>query len=717
MKKLLLSLLLFLLLPVTGWGATIYVKDDPNNSGTKVCYKADGFADATCSDGTGNTDINAAIAAAGIDGTVVLSGGASGYTYTGTQIDATDGLDTTSAGLTLRGATTADGAGHAGAVVVDATGLSDYPLTVYHNCTVENLTFTGADSGKANVDFENAPTVTFNDVILTGGANTIGSYVNDGAAITFNRCTFKDSAGNLVLTSSGSVGQGATWIFNYCKFFGLGTNTSTGFIASKSRSVTINNGIFARSNGYAIKTNNSGDVLTINNSLFFAGDFDQSAQEILYAASGSTFTLNNCMIQPSAWSPTAIAVGTVTYNNCKVDHNAYPRFRHARYPSIISVVIDDVASLEHAQVVATAAEAFGYKISVAVDPGNAVSADWVRANNLFSRGHGISCHSNRHASVGSRTAFNIQYVGVGSAATMTIADNTLTTSCTDDAASNLNIDLTNASYDYCNELCTHINGLAAYTCELGDEWKAGARAQDLADITAQDIRTDAYATQLDETKYFTNEMVTAKAAIEENIPGLTVTTFCPPGNQTDETAQTAMKDIGGFLGARGSSTWATGSKSLASLSIYNVVTRHITYFGTSGNTDSIARNTLAFAEFLSEYGGLATIFAHSTEFTASDWTAFFGALAKTNISVMSFEDAIAQVRSLGSTADSGVTYTRTLTDASDFRLKPDSPAINAGTDVGLTTDYAGRAIRGLPDIGAYEFYGVYGGMMLLNLGR
>jgi hypothetical protein len=38
----------------------------------------------------------------------------------------------------------------------------------------------------------------------------------------------------------------------------------------------------------------------------------------------------------------------------------------------------------------------------------------------------------------------------------------------------------------------------------------------------------------------------------------------------------------------------------------------------------------------------------------------------------------------------------------DFSLQAGSPAINAGVDVGLTTDYVGNAIVGLPDIGAYE---------------
>ena len=38
----------------------------------------------------------------------------------------------------------------------------------------------------------------------------------------------------------------------------------------------------------------------------------------------------------------------------------------------------------------------------------------------------------------------------------------------------------------------------------------------------------------------------------------------------------------------------------------------------------------------------------------------------------------------------------------DFTLQTGSPAINAGTDVGLTQDINGNPIVGNPDIGAYE---------------
>ena len=42
-----------------------------------------------------------------------------------------------------------------------------------------------------------------------------------------------------------------------------------------------------------------------------------------------------------------------------------------------------------------------------------------------------------------------------------------------------------------------------------------------------------------------------------------------------------------------------------------------------------------------------------------------------------------------------------------FTLQSSSPCINAGVDVGLTTDYLENPISGLPDIGAYEYVSVY----------
>jgi parallel beta-helix repeat protein len=44
--------------------------------------------------------------------------------------------------------------------------------------------------------------------------------------------------------------------------------------------------------------------------------------------------------------------------------------------------------------------------------------------------------------------------------------------------------------------------------------------------------------------------------------------------------------------------------------------------------------------------------------------------------------------------------------STNFRLQSESPCINAGIDVGLLSDYLGNPIIGIPDIGAYERYGI-----------
>src|SRR5208337_1500230 len=46
----------------------------------------------------------------------------------------------------------------------------------------------------------------------------------------------------------------------------------------------------------------------------------------------------------------------------------------------------------------------------------------------------------------------------------------------------------------------------------------------------------------------------------------------------------------------------------------------------------------------------------------------------------------------------------TLSLPSDFSLRSNSPAIGAGINAGLATDYAGNRVHNPPSIGAYEYF-------------
>jgi hypothetical protein len=75
----------------------------------------------------------------------------------------------------------------------------------------------------------------------------------------------------------------------------------------------------------------------------------------------------------------------------------------------------------------------------------------------------------------------------------------------------------------------------------------------------------------------------------------------------------------------------------------------------------------------------------------------------------------------GSSQDAASVYADPLLTASatnDFHLQVTSPCINAGVDVGLTTDYAGNTVpKGrAPDIGAYEYPARKAAIFLLLFG-
>jgi hypothetical protein len=50
----------------------------------------------------------------------------------------------------------------------------------------------------------------------------------------------------------------------------------------------------------------------------------------------------------------------------------------------------------------------------------------------------------------------------------------------------------------------------------------------------------------------------------------------------------------------------------------------------------------------------------------------------------------------------------------DLRLQVSSPVIDAGTNVGLTTDFILKPITGLPDLGAYEYHSLSTQMLKVN---
>ena len=145
---------------------------------------------------------------------------------------------------------------------------------------------------------------------------------------------------------------------------------------------------------------------------------------------------------------------------------------------------------------------------------------------------------------------------------------------------------------------------------------------------------------------------------------------------------------------------------LSSINVYNVSTiSFLTYLKGDGSEAQIRANTRHFYELCKELGGIFIFYAHSTsDITVAQQTYIVSEIASLGGTFETFSSAIAKIKADHSTADN-ITYTKTYADISDFHLQSSSPAIDAGTNVGLTSDYDGVSVpRGAGyEIGAYEY--------------
>jgi hypothetical protein len=120
---------------------------------------------------------------------------------------------------------------------------------------------------------------------------------------------------------------------------------------------------------------------------------------------------------------------------------------------------------------------------------------------------------------------------------------------------------------------------------------------------------------------------------------------------------------------------------------------------------TIRNNARSVAIWAAETGNLGVITVHETECTATQLGYILDEFNKAqDITIKTFGNLTDHIRTSGLWTDAGGgTWNRTLSDLSDYRLQSVSPAIDAGTDISLTIDYAGNPIYGAPDIGAYEY--------------
>lgn len=682
--------------------------------------------------------ISAAVAARHANGTVYeIDGGILGVTYT-ESINAEWGTT-----LTFRKSAES---GHNGTVVVIGTSsMSTFNTdggSIIEDITIINMngasgryavraknsTYNRCIIGPANPDRAANPDI--RNIILIGtGADTL----------TFNKCIIRGSgtARNVAINSSNIV------VMNYCFISNnYGTIYNSGNLTTSNCNI-VGNGF----TNYVIE-NQVGSTYTSNNDIIAGNNLNDYNIDIIKNV--GTVTYNNSLLLPHPLRPASYAYGLATQNSTVKNS---PRFKSGRRGGYASIIVDDGNSetINYFLQIAAQAEGHGVRAAIALStPSTVTEQNWAALRAAVARGHEVVNHTYTHPNL--TVSSGITITGPSDSTVDIVVDNsdtdpslwTGTIDCKVAGSSVGTVDISaNGSYPTPTLAAARINALLG-----GAGWSAVATASGGINSLAAALQgnTATIATgggavfSWNYEKYLYYEVGWSKKYIEQKLSEggspYECKMFAYPGGAYNATIKGYMDDattypagINQHIGARSlgltkswtlSSDLTSGTGSLSGLQVWEIYALHPRELtGASPTNALISERWAAWAEWLKFIGGVGMIYLHIESTDGANYYnpglvgQIIGTLVHGGLTIQTPTQIVNNIRTSGLWDDIDANGTRWVRvyaeDNSDFHLLPGSPCINKGTPVGLTSDFAGRPVGSLPDIGAYEFFSNNGG--------
>jgi hypothetical protein len=715
MKQLILTLCMVLVCG-SAWGAMYKISPTGDGSDGSTWAKA-------------YQTIQAAVTAHHVAGDIYdIDGGASGITYN-ESVNAEWGVP-----LAFRRSAES---GHTGTVIINGTSAA-ITLRVDGGTTVDDLTLINLFGASSRYAI-GAKTATFNrcvigpdppDRVTTPDIRNVLMLAAGAYTATFNRCTIRGcgTTRNMVINATNVVNINTSIITdNWGPIFNSG-------ILTTNNNTIIGNGVSAR-----VIDQQTGSTYTSNNDIFAGNNLNNSNFDVVNNV--GTIAINNSVLLPHPIQPATYNFGG-TKNNIV---SATPKIKTGRRGGYASIVVDDSDStVDYFLQVASQAESNGVRAAIALSIPSAVSEpNWALLRAAAASGHEILNHTMTHPNLSITTGITI--VGpanstVDLSVTNSNADPALWTGTIDCKVSGVSVGTvdiaSNGSYPTPTLAAARINTLLG-----GAGWTATATASGgvnslMAALTGASGVTATGGGAVfswDYPKYIYYEVGWAKKIIEQKMgeggTAYECKMFAYSGGAYTATvkglmynASTYPAGINQHIGARSlgttkswtlSSDYTSGTGTLAGLQIWEIYALHPANLSGNSPTDAlITARWSAWAEWLKFIGGVGMTYMHisstdgATYYPPETVGKIIRVLVDAGVNVQTPTQIVTNVRDSGLWSDAdanGTRWTRVYTDQSDYRLKSSSPAKNAGIDVGLTTDYLGNPIRGLPDIGAYEY--------------
>ena len=410
-----------------------------------------------------------------------------------------------------------------------------------------------------------------------------------------------------------------------------------------------------------------------------------------------------------------------------------------RYPAQVTLTVDDAgmtagADAYYANTVLPIADAAGVQVGAAITVGYPLAQtlipefqSWVNA------GRDVTAHSISHTYYTNLDALEIKYSGSGTAATLNISNKMLTITVTG-APDSVSYDLTQGQtqgtiYGLKQALLATGNFTATETtpCQgpygTGCSWytEAALLAQDLADVSSQDVKSGVYHMQLDVTRLTTDELTLSRQWMTTNLTGLPATpVFVYPGGYETKTMQGIAAGVP-YSGARGALKEDLGVKDTYA-SGFDV--QNVTSFGVNPSWQGLSPaalnqkvQALVWKEMV--WGVPWGIFWHLNELTATEVTNLIQDLQNAGATIQTNTSLVNWLMSGTLEAGSNGNFYYSLPTPNmglDFRPTQSSPVVDAGLDLGAAyqIDIDGvnqDSYGGGWEIGAHAYVGfsIYGG--------
>jgi hypothetical protein len=373
-----------------------------------------------------------------------------------------------------------------------------------------------------------------------------------GNNLKFYNCTFEKDYGTYSVYPIGSSFDSTG--FYFCKFYDFAGYFIQPAITATAK-IDILNCTFYGCGKSAIYQSATNTNLTTNiyNSIFIAYGFKQNECRLAWSLAG-TVNIGNSYLQKNGRSPQYYPMFTGVTDQGGNISTGMSGIAKPKTKPWFSLTSDDNTTLLYWDSLSHLANSKSIPLTHAMYTGDdfttavETSVWWDTANSFVSRGNQIECHTMSHPQLDIFSACSVQYVGAGSAATITIVNDSLKTTVTDGpGGENIAISLTSSNYRLFYQVHNYIDGLAAYTCK--DAYSADRNDISLSRyykaVSAQDIKTSKYVVLLDTNSWLNYEIKQSKEKIEDSIPGYTVKSiFYPYGNVGEKDISYSMDSAG-----------------------------------------------------------------------------------------------------------------------------------------------------------------------------